>query len=214
MAGVLVGNFPDLLESNPLSCARGLASSPSRVRSQGSTIDLLEKASVPMDSSDRPALRQIKELNAELINLKRLLEEKDKVYKVLQQAGVSPTGNSDPSSSIVPPVSWKNKVVVGETVVPRMALQYFAPSVVNEKLVVNPPEEFVLLGSEKWKDCVVGYFIDPNEDRLGTGPDGLRIYLAFCIQDNDSAEDEINHDNNSEMNCGKSFKAFCLLNAC
>lgn len=100
---------------------------------------------------------QIKELNAELINLKRLLEEKD---KVLQQAGVSPTGISDPSSSVVPPVSWKDKVVAGKTVVPRMALQYFAPSVVNEKLVVNPPEEVVLLGSEKWKDCVVGYFID------------------------------------------------------
>ncbi|KAF7154457.1 hypothetical protein RHSIM_Rhsim01G0146500 [Rhododendron simsii] len=46
------------------------------------------------------------------------------------------------------------------------------------------------------------------------GPDGLRIYLAFCIQDNDSAEDETNHDSKSEMNCIKSFKAFCLLNAC
>ncbi|KAG5549315.1 hypothetical protein RHGRI_014612 [Rhododendron griersonianum] len=116
-----------------------------------------------MDSSDGPALRQIKELNAELINLKRLLEEKD---KVLQQAGVTPSGISDPSSSVVPPVSWKDKVVAGEPVVPRMALQYFAPSVVNEKLVVNPPEEVVLLGSGKWKDCVVGYFIDPNGDRF------------------------------------------------
>ncbi|KAG5547308.1 hypothetical protein RHGRI_013103 [Rhododendron griersonianum] len=163
MAGVLVGNFPDLLESNPLSCARVLASTPSRVRSQGSTIDLLDKASVPMDSSDGPALRQIKELNVELINLKRLLDEKD---KVLQQAGVTSSGISNPSSSVVPPVSWKDKVVAGEPVVPRMALQYFAPSVVNEKLVVNPPEEVVLLGSEKWKDCVVGYFIDPNGDRF------------------------------------------------
>lgn len=55
MAGVLVGNFPDLLKSDPLSCARVLAFSTSRVWSQGSTIDLLEKASVPMDSSDGPA---------------------------------------------------------------------------------------------------------------------------------------------------------------
>ncbi|KAF7142138.1 hypothetical protein RHSIM_Rhsim06G0092300 [Rhododendron simsii] len=53
-----------------------------------------------------------------------------------------------------------------------------------------------------------------SQNRLGSGPDGLHIYLAFYIQDNDSAEDETNHDNNSEMNCVKSFKAFQLLNAC
>ncbi|KAE9454736.1 hypothetical protein C3L33_13375, partial [Rhododendron williamsianum] len=35
----------------------------------------------------------------------------------------------------------------------------------------------------------------------------------FGIEDNDSAEDETNHDDNSEMKCVKSFKAFRLLNA-
>ncbi|KAI8572548.1 hypothetical protein RHMOL_Rhmol01G0208200 [Rhododendron molle] len=34
------------------------------------------------------------------------------------------------------------------------------------------------------------------------------------LKDIDSAEDETNHDNNSGMNCVKSFKAFRLLNAC
>ncbi|KAF7128012.1 hypothetical protein RHSIM_Rhsim11G0013000 [Rhododendron simsii] len=102
--------------SNPLSCARVLASSPSRVRSQGFTINLLDKALVPMDSSAGPALRQIKELNAELINLKRFRKRRIRFY---------------------------NKLVF-----------------LQKKLVVNPPKEVVLLGSEKWKDCVVGYFID------------------------------------------------------
>ncbi|KAG5565640.1 hypothetical protein RHGRI_001526 [Rhododendron griersonianum] len=151
MAGVLMGNFPALLESLPNS----------RVSSQGYTIDLLGKATAP--TSDGPNSRQIQDLKAELLKLKGLLAEKD---KLLQQAVVSPTGIFVPSSSVVPPVSWKDKVVAGETAVPHMALQYFAPSFVNEKLIVSPPEEVVLLGSEKWKDCVVGYFIDPNGDKF------------------------------------------------
>ncbi|KAI8531013.1 hypothetical protein RHMOL_Rhmol11G0104400 [Rhododendron molle] len=40
-----------------------------------------------------------------------------------------------------------------------MHLQYFAPSIVNDK-VVSPPPDVVNLGLDKWKDCVVGYFLD------------------------------------------------------
>lgn len=122
----------------------------SRVSLQG---QLLDKAAV--QTSGGPASRQIQELNAELFKLKGLLAEKD---KILQLAVVSLTGISVPSSSVVPPVSRKDKVVASETVVPRMVLQYFAPSLVNEKLTVSPPEEVVLWGSEKWKDCVVRVF--------------------------------------------------------
>ncbi|KAI8537991.1 hypothetical protein RHMOL_Rhmol09G0066300 [Rhododendron molle] len=48
--------------------------------------------------------------------------------------------------------------------------------------------------------------------RLGTGPDGLRIYLAFRILT--QLKMRLNHYDNSEMNCVKSFKAFRLPNAC
>ncbi|KAF7154118.1 hypothetical protein RHSIM_Rhsim01G0146200 [Rhododendron simsii] len=68
--------------------------------------------------------------------------------------------------------------------------------------------------TKEW-DAIGKDFIN-KEDRIQVGnwSRWLTIYLAFCIQDNDSAEDETNHDSNSEMNCVKSFKAFCLLNAC
>ncbi|KAG5565975.1 hypothetical protein RHGRI_001788 [Rhododendron griersonianum] len=68
-------------------------------------------------------------------------------------------GTSLPPATVLPPVSWKDKVVEGVSA-PRMDLQFFPPAIVNEKIVVQPPEEVVTLGNEKWKDCVVGYFID------------------------------------------------------
>ncbi|KAG5557742.1 hypothetical protein RHGRI_007859 [Rhododendron griersonianum] len=59
---------------------------------------------------------------------------------------------------------------------------------------------------------------------LGTGSDlekKLKYTKDVCSGiilgtklDNDSAEDETNHDGNSEMNYVKSFKGFHLLNAC
>ncbi|XP_058221342.1 uncharacterized protein LOC131331429 isoform X2 [Rhododendron vialii] len=55
---------------------------------------------------------------------------------------------------------------------------------------------------------VLNFKFFSSQNRLGTGPDGLRIYLAFCIQDNDSVEDETNHDDKSEMNYVKSLKLF------
>ncbi|KAG5560627.1 hypothetical protein RHGRI_003823 [Rhododendron griersonianum] len=165
MAGVLMGNFPALLESLPNS----------RVSSQGYTIDLLDKAAAP--TSDGP---KIQDLKAELLQLKGLLAEKD---KLLQQAVASRSGIPVPSSPVVPPVSWKDKVVAGETVVPRMALQYFAPFFVNEKLVVSPPEEVVLLGSEKWKDCVVGYFIDRKLPFRAVKSIAERIWAKFGLVD-------------------------------
>ncbi|KAI8524286.1 hypothetical protein RHMOL_Rhmol13G0138500 [Rhododendron molle] len=138
---------------------------------------MLDKAAAP--TSDGPASRQIQDLKAELLKLKGLLAEK---AELLQQAVVSPTGISV-HSSVVPSVSWKDKVVAGETAVPRMALQYFAPSFVKEKLVVSPPEEVVHLGSEKWKDCVVGYFIDllqlPSDEVLPDEVDPLPSEAEF-----------------------------------
>ncbi|KAG5531264.1 hypothetical protein RHGRI_026019 [Rhododendron griersonianum] len=51
-----------------------------------------------------------------------------------------------------------------------------------------------------------------NDTWLRTGPDGLRIYLAFRIIT--QLKMRLNHYDNSEMNCVKSFKAFRLPNAC
>lgn len=81
-------------------------------------------------------------------------------------------------------MSWKDKVVGdGDVSAPRMVLQYYAPSVVNEKVVVQPPEEVVSLGNEKWKDCVVGHFIDRNMAFKSVRFIAERIWAKFGLVD-------------------------------
>ncbi|KAI8559361.1 hypothetical protein RHMOL_Rhmol04G0167200 [Rhododendron molle] len=116
MAGDLVADFPDLLQSNPPRI-RVLGSPTARVSPRVDIIEMLVKASIPTTEStiDGPAVKQIRDLNQE------------------------------------------DRVVVNSSA-PHMDLQYFAPTVENEKIVVQPPEEVVSLGIEKWKDCVAGFF--------------------------------------------------------
>ncbi|KAF7154821.1 hypothetical protein RHSIM_Rhsim01G0009400 [Rhododendron simsii] len=98
---------------------------------------MLERASVPnfehlkVNDSDGPAAKQIKELNAEVLKLQWLLAEKE---KLLVSPPPAAAGISLPHAPL--PVSWKDKVAV-DTSAPRMALQFFAPSVINEKIVVG-----------------------------------------------------------------------------
>ncbi|KAG5548392.1 hypothetical protein RHGRI_013920 [Rhododendron griersonianum] len=180
MAGDLTEDFPDLLTVNtPRPTVLG--SSISRVPPKIDIIGLLEKASVPnfehlkIKDSDGPAAKQIKELNAEVLKLQWLLAEKEKLL-------VSPP----PAAAGIPhaplPVSWKDKVAV-DTSAPRMALQFFAPSIINEKVVVQPPEEVVTLGTEKWKDCVVGYFIDRRLPFKTVKDIAERIWAKFGLTD-------------------------------
>ncbi|KAF7154743.1 hypothetical protein RHSIM_Rhsim01G0053400 [Rhododendron simsii] len=160
MAGDFIVEFADLHQSNP-PCPRVSGSSPSRVSPQIDIIGMLEKATSPnFDhltgvATDGLAAKQIKELNAEVLQLKWLLAEKEKLL-VSPQPETPSAGTSLPIAPVL--TSWKDKVV--NTSAPRMDLQFFAPSVVNEKIVVRPPEEVVTLGIEKWKDCVVSHFID------------------------------------------------------
>ncbi|KAF7129953.1 hypothetical protein RHSIM_Rhsim10G0134500 [Rhododendron simsii] len=137
MAGDLMQHFPDLLSSNPPRLTVS-DSSNSRISLKIDIIGMLEKASVPtfehlkVDATDGPAAKQIKELNAEVHFFLLLLF-------CLLSVG---------------------KIKLLKVSAPRMDLQFFPPAIVNEKIVVQPPEEVVTLRNEKWKDCVVGYFID------------------------------------------------------
>ncbi|KAG5531584.1 hypothetical protein RHGRI_026261 [Rhododendron griersonianum] len=182
MAGDLTENFPDLRTANT-PCLRVLGSSISRVSPKIDIIGMLEKALVPnfehlkVNDTDGPAAKQIKELNAEVLKLQRLLAEKEKVLVLPPPAAA---GISLPHAPL--PVSWKDKVVVN-TSAPRMALEFFAPSVINEKIVVQPPEEVVTLGNEKWKDCVVGYFIDRRLPFKSVKDIAERIWAKFGLID-------------------------------
>ncbi|KAF7145034.1 hypothetical protein RHSIM_Rhsim04G0043700 [Rhododendron simsii] len=182
MAGDLTANFPDLLTANT-PCLRVLGSPISRAPPNIDIIGMLERASVPnfehlkVNDSDGPAAKQIKELNAEVLKLQWLLAEKE---KLLVSPPPAAAGISLPHATL--PVSWKDKVAV-DTSAPRMALQFFAPSVINEKIVVQPPEEVVTLGNEKWKDCVVGYFIDRRLPFKSVKDIAERIWSKFGLID-------------------------------
>ncbi|KAI8536165.1 hypothetical protein RHMOL_Rhmol10G0235200 [Rhododendron molle] len=65
---------------------------------------------------------------------------------------------STKNSSSTP--TWKDKEIATDPMPNRMHLQYYAPSIVDDKVIVSPPSDVVNLGLDKWKDCVVGYFLD------------------------------------------------------
>ncbi|KAF7113433.1 hypothetical protein RHSIM_RhsimUnG0127000 [Rhododendron simsii] len=184
MAGDLIVEFPDLLWSN-LPRLRVSGSSPSRGSPQIDIIGMLEKASspnfdhLPEVATDRPAAKQIKELNAEVLKLKWLLAEKEKLL-VSPQPETASAGTSLPIAPVL--ASWKDKVVVN-TSAPHMDLQFFAPSVVNEKIVVQPPEEVVTLGTEKWKYCVVGHFIDRKLSFNAVKTIAEKVWAKFGLAD-------------------------------
>ncbi|KAI8563656.1 hypothetical protein RHMOL_Rhmol03G0126000 [Rhododendron molle] len=91
MAGDLVAEFPDLLQSNPPRI-RVLGSPTSRVSPRVDIIEMLEKTSIPTTEStiDGPAAKQIRDLNQEVTQLKWLLAEKEKLLGSKQPAPASP----------------------------------------------------------------------------------------------------------------------------
>ena len=38
--------------------------------------------------------------------------------------------------------------------------QCFPPTIKDDRIFVNPPEEVEILGSQDWKGCFSGYFLD------------------------------------------------------
>ncbi|KAI8536164.1 hypothetical protein RHMOL_Rhmol10G0235100 [Rhododendron molle] len=96
MAGDLVNSFPDLLRSNPPRI-RGSDLSISRVSPKIDIISMLDKATIPtfehlkVDASDGPAAKQIKELNAEVLKLNKILEEKEKLLVSKTVPGMPPS---------------------------------------------------------------------------------------------------------------------------
>ncbi|KAG5548467.1 hypothetical protein RHGRI_013973 [Rhododendron griersonianum] len=109
------------------------------------------------ECSDDSVARQIKTLAAE--NLVLCQKAEDSYSRVLLD------GNSS-SLSFVPvgkppsPTSWKDIVAPVNPLISRMNLHYCPPAVVNNDLYVNIPESVASAGVDRWKDWVVGYFVD------------------------------------------------------
>ncbi|KAG5565291.1 hypothetical protein RHGRI_001250 [Rhododendron griersonianum] len=74
-------------------------------------------------------------------------------------------------------------------------------------------EVYLILLGLSYVEVLEG-FAKSKEDLSGLADTSSTICSLLSHADNDSAEDETNHDGNSEMNYVKSFKGFRLLNAC
>lgn len=80
------------------------------------------------------------------------------------------------------PLSWKDKVA-SDLSSARMSLQYYPPCVLNDKLVVNPPVEIEISGVSKWKDCVVGYFVDKKLPFMAVKKIAEKIWGKFGLSE-------------------------------
>ncbi|KAF7144689.1 hypothetical protein RHSIM_Rhsim04G0075300 [Rhododendron simsii] len=107
-----------------------------------------------IQEGDTPTVRQIKGLSQEVTALRKELESTNILIASLKGQELAPEVKVDSGSS------WKDKVSPpGETPV-RMNLRYFPPDVDGEKVRVSPPEHVDIQGSVKWKNCIVGHFVD------------------------------------------------------
>ncbi|KAI8529342.1 hypothetical protein RHMOL_Rhmol12G0217800 [Rhododendron molle] len=162
--------FPALngsLLASGSSC--GVRVSPSLGDGRVDLIEILEKSTVPNDDhllvmdTDGPAAKQIMELSAEVNMLRRELMAKGYPSKPSPAAPSSTTiaGTTiSPTGKLPSPTPWKDMVAAESPIISHMNLHYCPPTVVNDKLCVNIPEGVAASGVDRWKDWIVGYFVD------------------------------------------------------
>ncbi|KAI8550471.1 hypothetical protein RHMOL_Rhmol06G0109100 [Rhododendron molle] len=132
-------------------------------------------------ATDAPAIRQIKELNAENARLRRLLDNKtvSGPGNVLSWSNVVANGSTMVAGSgdgtTVTPASW----VAPE----KMKLEYIPPVVLNDRVVVSPPANVEALGQSKWEKCIVGHFLDKRLGFSGVRTIAMNIWERFGIRD-------------------------------
>ncbi|KAF7152803.1 hypothetical protein RHSIM_Rhsim01G0069100 [Rhododendron simsii] len=137
------------------------------------TIDNTEHLEIQAD--DSPTVRQINSLNAEVRALRAEVEEKRKLLascSVRTDPVVLTTGSS--WKDIVSPITDGHK---------RMDLQFFPPQMDGEKVTVSPPKSVELLGAERWKDCIVGHFVDKKLPYLMVRSFAFNRWGKFGLKD-------------------------------
>lgn len=152
-------HFPVLVASNKaradISTSALGKNSSSFVNNQstsGILLNHLESVTVPVS----PSVRKFETLTAENLSLWSELAK-------AQASGVSGKGTGKTMESPTPhaqPSSWKDKVTVNSGDHRRLNLEFIPPLVLEDRVLVSPPPEVEELGLAKWKNCIVGHFLD------------------------------------------------------
>ncbi|KAF7144208.1 hypothetical protein RHSIM_Rhsim05G0102800 [Rhododendron simsii] len=138
------------------------------------------------ECSDDSVAWQIKTLNAENLVLRQKAE--DSFSRVLLD-GNSSSLSSVPIGKPPSPTSWKDIVAPVNPLISRMNLHYCPPAVVNNDLHVNIRESVASAGVDRWKDWVVGYFVDRKLHFTAVKTISHKIWDQFGLLDVVSNED-------------------------
>ncbi|KAF7129811.1 hypothetical protein RHSIM_Rhsim10G0103700 [Rhododendron simsii] len=125
---------------------------------------------------DTPTVKQIKSLTKEVSSLRNELKAKDQLIESLQVKDSVPMAGQNCA------LSWKDKVSLPE-VHSRMKLQYFPPAVEGETVRVSPPKHVETHGAEKWKDCIVGHFVDKILPYLAVRSIAFSIWRKYGLKE-------------------------------
>ncbi|KAG5552844.1 hypothetical protein RHGRI_010824 [Rhododendron griersonianum] len=124
-------------------------------------LDFLELVTVPSNGETSMA-NQLDDLSKENSMLRKVLAEK-----------------SVPTPS--PRGAWKDKV--RESSVGRVNLEFIPPHVINDRIVVSPPAEVEEQGLGRWKNCLVGHFLDKKVPFQMVRAITMKIWEKFGISD-------------------------------
>lgn len=166
--------FMDMISSPAIdrNSSRKVSSSDELVAATVSNSDHLE-----IQEGDTPAVIKIKGLSKKVAVLRRELETKSTLIESLKAQGkISGDGLASGSS-------WKDKVVPPGEAHSRMNLTDFPPEMDGEQVRVSPPKHVETQGSEKWKNCIVGHFVDKKFPFLSVQSIALRIGAKYGIKD-------------------------------
>ncbi|KAF7127540.1 hypothetical protein RHSIM_Rhsim11G0071500 [Rhododendron simsii] len=174
-------HFPALVASNKarvdISTSALGKNSSSFVNNQstsGILLNHLESVTVPVS----PSVRQLETLTAENLCLRSELAK-------AQASGVSGKDTDKVMESPTPhaqPSSWKDKVTVNSGVHHRLNLEFLPPLVLEDRVVISPPPE-VELGLAKWKNCLVGHFLDKKVPFPLVRNITMKIWEKFGLSD-------------------------------
>ncbi|KAI8556069.1 hypothetical protein RHMOL_Rhmol05G0223900 [Rhododendron molle] len=151
------GMIPLLVKGSGLdNDNQGNSSSVSRVN----LLDFLESVTVTnndhleIKEDNTPIVKQVKGLNQEVRALWAELDSKKELIDSINGSCIALPGGVEMGSL------WKDKVVPPSISNTRMTFQYFPPTVEWERITVSPPSVVEVQGAKKWKDCLVGHFVD------------------------------------------------------
>ncbi|KAE9445459.1 hypothetical protein C3L33_22645, partial [Rhododendron williamsianum] len=173
------GTIPLLVkDSGPDNANHEDSSSVGRVN----LLDFLESVTVNHDyleikADDTPTVKQIKGLNQEIRALRAELDSKHKLINSINGSGIVLPGGVEMGSS------WKDKVAPPGVSNTRMTFQYFPPTVEGDRITVSPPCAVEVKGAEKWKNCLVGHFVDKKIPFLAVRSVAFKKWTDYGLVD-------------------------------